>query len=167
VVRRAQQGDRKAFESIYARTSGWVYGLCLRLSGDADRARELTQETYLRVWKGLGSYRPGTRFDAWLRTVAMNTALGERRYRRRRWWEVRLPEADHWEPAAPAAEPRQALDLESAIADLPAGARKVFVLFDVEGLRHEEIGRLLGMSAGTSKAQLHRARRLLREALRS
>ncbi len=166
-VRRARQGDRHAFESIYRRTSGWVYALCLRLSGDADKARELAQETYLRAWKGLRSYTPGTRFDAWLRTVAMNTALGERRRQRRRWWEARLPDPERWEPAAPASEPRRALDLEAAIASLPEGARRVFVLYDVEGLRHEEIGRLLGLSTGTSKAQLHRARRLLREALES
>jgi RNA polymerase sigma-70 factor (ECF subfamily) len=166
LVLRAQQGDLAAFEQIYRDNVGRVFALCLRLAGSREQAEELTQETFIRAWKGLGTYRPGSRFRAWLRTVALNVFFSDRRSRRRRQrWETRPEDPDRWDPPARAAEPQTGLDLERAIARLPRGARQVFVLHDLEGLRHEEIGRRLGLSAGTSKAQLHRARKLLREVL--
>lgn len=168
LIRRAQAGEVDAFEGVYRHHCGRIFGLILRMTGDRARADELTQETFFKVWRSLSRYQPGTRFDAWLRTIAINTVFSESRTRSRRQARETAPtDPDHWEPAAHQAEPRLAMDLERAMARLPEGARKVFVLYEVEGLRHEEIGRCLGLAPGTSKAQLHRARRLLREALTS
>jgi len=168
LILRAQQGDVTAFEQIYRRHVGRIYALCLRLSGSREQAEDLTQETFIRVWKGLGSFRAGSRFGAWLRTVTFNTVYSERRARgRRQRWESSPKDPDRWDPPAPQESPQTGLDLERAIEQLPPGARQVFILHDLEGLRHDEIARHLGLSPGTSKSQLHRARRLLREALTS
>lgn len=167
-VARAQAGDLEAFESIYRRQAGRVYAICLRMSADPARAEDLTQETFIRAWERLDSFRGDSPFPAWLRRLAVNVVLAEHRSAgRRRARESggveleRFPQAG--QPAGDAAD----LDLETAISRLPAGARRVFVLHDIEGYRHDEIAGLLGVAPGTSKAQLHRARKLLREALRS
>ena len=167
-VARAQAGDLRAFESIYRQQAGRVYAICLRMSADPARAEDLTQETFIRAWEKLDSFRGESPFQAWLRRLTINVVLGERRSAgRRRSSETadadlaRFPER----PATTQAGP--AIDLETAINRLPDGARKVFVLHDVEGYRHHEIARMLGVATGTSKTQLHRARKLLREALRS
>jgi RNA polymerase sigma-70 factor, ECF subfamily len=166
LVRRAQEGDRAAFEDLYRKQVGRVHALCRRMAGDPQRAEELTQEAFIRAWERLETYRPGTRFGAWLSKVAVNVVLSDRRTRgRRSRRELPVDDPDHWDPPSPRSSPTARLDLEQAIAVLPDGARKVFVLHDVEGYRHEEIGRVLGLATGTSKSQLHRARRLLREAL--
>ena len=164
----AQRGDVAAFEALYRQHVGRVHALCRRLARDGGRAEELTQEVFLKAWKHLGS-RPGGEAPAgWLCRVAINVVLSDNRKLRRRFWRE-SPPADGVLPerGGPPASPGLALDLERAIAALPPGARQVFVLHDVEGFRHEEIGKLLGLSPGTSKAQLHRARRLLKEALGS
>jgi RNA polymerase sigma-70 factor (ECF subfamily) len=166
LVRRAQEGDRAAFEALYRQQVGRVYALCRRMAGDPQRAEELTQEAFIRAWERLETYRPGTRFGAWLSKVAVNVVLSDRRSRgRRSRREYPVDDPDHWDPPSGRSSPNARMDLEQAIAGLPDGARNVFVLHDVEGYRHEEIGRALGLATGTSKSQLHRARRLLREAL--
>ena len=166
LVRRARQGAAGAFEALYRANAGRVFALCLRMSGRRDVAEELAQEAFVRAWRNLGSFRGDSAFSTWLHRLTVNVVLGHHRSRIRR--ELRESPSDVIEAAAeaaPASEPGVAVDLERAIAGLPDGARTVFVLYDVEGYRHEEIGRLLGVAVGTSKAQLHRARRLLREAL--
>jgi len=165
VVRRAREGDFAAFEELYRRNVGRVYGICLRLTADPAVAEELTQQAFVRAWRKLGSFRGDVEFPAWLGRLAVNVVLGERRQRNRRRERAFDDDAAAAEPET-RAEPHEALDLERAIAALPDRARAVFVLHDVEGYHHEEIGRALGIASGTSKAQLHRARRLLREALR-
>ena len=167
LVRQAQRGDRVAFESLYRQHVGRVFAVCRRLAGDVGRAEEFTQEAFLRAWSRLDTFRPGTNFGAWLCKVAVNVVLSDRRaVGRRTRWERPVADPDHWDPPAPPSGAIGRLDLEKAIAGLPPGARAVFVLHDVEGLRHAEIARHLGVATGTSKAQLHRARRLLREALK-
>src|SRR5881398_998874 len=139
LIQRAQQGDQAAFEALYRAHVGRVYALCLRLTADRARAEELTQDAFVRAWERLASFRGESAFSSWLYRLTVNVVfLGQR-----------------------AGQ----LDLERAIAALPPGAREVFVLHDVEGYRHHEIARLNGIAVGTSKAQLFRARRLLREAL--
>jgi len=168
LVRQAQDGDVHAFEALYREHSGRIYGLCLRISGNPSLAEDLTQEAFIRAWTRLETFQVGTRFPAWLSKVAVNVALGDRRSRgRRSKREMPVDDPDLWDPPAPRSTPSEGMDLERAIAGLPAGARKVFVLYDIEGFQHREIGDMLGLSTGTSKAQLHRARRLLREALTS
>ena len=164
----AQQGDVASFEALYRLHVGRIHALCRRLAMDGNRAEELTQEVFLKAWKHLGSCPGGDVLVAWLRRLAINVVLDDNRKLRRRF-RRETPTADGILPerGGNPVSPGLAMDLEQAIAGLPAGARQVFVLHDVEGFRHAEIGRLLGLSPGTSKAQLHRARRLLKEALES
>jgi RNA polymerase sigma-70 factor (ECF subfamily) len=157
-VSSAQEGDFSAFEALYKRDVGRTYALCLRMTADPALAEELTQVTFIRAWSKLRTFRGDSRFATWLRRLTINVVLADRRGRK-------LAEQVETEHLAPALDPGAAIDLESAIAKLPAGARTIFVLHDIEGYRHEEIAGMLGVASGTSKAQLHRARRLLREAL--
>jgi RNA polymerase sigma-70 factor (ECF subfamily) len=166
LVRAAQQGDLLAFERLYRDNERKVFGLCFRLSGDPALAEELTQEVFVRAWRKLGSFRGESAFSSWLYPLTVNVARSEARSRRRR--DLRIvatedPARLERTPRAPA--PEAGFDLEKAIATLPPGARAVFVLHDVEGRTHEEIAGMLNLATGTSKAQLFRARRLLREAL--
>lgn len=165
LVRRAAAGDVEAYEDLYRRNVGRVHALCLRIARDRSEAEELTQETFVRVWERLGSFRGESAFSTWLHRVAVNVVVAE--LRRRGRWRQRFVASGDAEPgvAAPAFPAGGDLDLERAIAGLPPQARLVFVLHDVEGYRHDEIAALAGIAAGTSKAHLHRARRQLREAL--
>lgn len=163
-VARAAAGDRAAFETVYREHAGRVYALCLRLAGDAVRAEEYTQDVFVRAWQRLASFRGDAAFTSWLHRLTVNVVLQDRRAERRR---LRRVEPTDDLSGLPGTRDQIAarLDLETAIATLPNGARQVFVLYDVEGYGHAEIARLLGIAEGTSKAHLHRARRLLRKAL--
>ena len=166
LVKAAQAGDLLAFERLYRENERKVFALCLRMSCDAALAEELTQEVFVRAWRKLGTFRGESAFSSWLYPLAVNVALSERRSRRRR--DARIVATEDpaaLEPAPQTPAPEQRFDLAKALATLPPGARAVFVLHDVEGRTHEEIGALLNVAPGTSKAQLHRARRLLREVL--
>jgi RNA polymerase sigma-70 factor (ECF subfamily) len=168
LVRAAQEGDLLAFERLYRDNERKVFGLCFRLSSDPALAEELTQEVFVRAWRKLSSFRGDSAFSSWLYPLTVNVALSERRSRRRR--DARIvatedPAGLERAPRVPA--PEAGFDLEKAMAKLPPGARAVFVLHDVEGRTHEEVAAILNLAPGTSKAQLFRARRLLREALRS
>jgi RNA polymerase sigma-70 factor (ECF subfamily) len=180
LIERARSGDVDAFEHVYRREVGRVYALCLRMSGDATRARELTQSVFVRAWDRLGSFRGESQLSSWLHRIAVNEVLIEARSDRRRRARVMLAEDQRGEDGGDnrAEEPAPAysgitkpedtearIDLERAIAALPPGARTVFVLHDIEGYRHEEISRMTGSAEGTLRAQLHRARKLLMEAL--
>jgi RNA polymerase sigma-70 factor (ECF subfamily) len=168
LVGRAVDGDLGAFEELYRRSVGRVHALCMRLTGNAQRAEELTQDVFVRAWEKLHTFRGDSAFSSWLHPLAVNLACSEGRSRQR--WSSRVFATDDltpFEDPAPAADPVAGVDLERALASLPPGAREVFVLHDVEGYRHNEIASLTGVAVGTSKAQLHRARRLLRKALSS
>ncbi|HEX4575607.1 MAG TPA: RNA polymerase sigma factor [Gemmatimonadales bacterium] len=167
LVHRAQQGDHAAFEVLYRQHAGRVYALCLRLTGDPVAAEERTQDAFVRAWERLGSFRGESAFASWLHRLTVNVVFAALRAGRRRALRVvATAEPDALEqPTEDTGGPAPALDLERAVAALPPGAREVFVLHDVEGYRHEEIAHLAGIAVGTSKAQLFRARRLLREAL--
>jgi RNA polymerase sigma-70 factor (ECF subfamily) len=168
LVEAAQNGDLLAFERLYRENERKVFALCLRLSSDAALAEELTQEVFVRAWRKLGSFRGESAFSSWLYPLTVNVALSERRSRRRRDARIVATEDPASLERAPAApRPEAAFDLQKAMAALPPGARAVFVLHDVEGRTHDEIAALLDLAPGTSKAQLFRARRLLREALGS
>jgi RNA polymerase sigma-70 factor (ECF subfamily) len=162
---RAAAGDSDAFRTLYEAHVGRVHALCLRLTGDAAMAEELTQDVFVRAWERLGSFRGESAFGTWLHRLAVNVALMALRAGRRR--ERRLPLwADPPEIAAPPVrDSGHAVDLERAIAALPPGCRAVFVLHDVEGWHHGEIAAQLDLAVGTCKAHLFRARRLLRERL--
>ena len=166
LVGRALAGEVGAFEEIYRRNVGRVYGLCLRLTSDAALAEELTQDAFVRAWERLGSFRGESALYSWLYRLATNVVFSEHRTARRRTARiVTTDDLSSYDDPTPTDQPGSGLDLERAIASLPPGARQVFVLHDVEGYQHGEISAMTGVAIGTSKAQLHRARRLLREAL--
>ena len=155
-----------AFEELYRENVGRVYALCLRLAGETTLAEELTQDVFVRAWRKLPSFRGDSALSTWLHPLAVNVALSERRSRRRRTARVLTTDdlAPFEKPGTPPG-PELGFDLERALDQLPDGARAVFVLHDIEGYKHEEIAELTGVATGTSKAQLHRARKLMREAL--
>jgi RNA polymerase sigma factor (sigma-70 family) len=164
-VRRAAAGDILAFEDLYREHVGRVYGAILRLVGmDRARAEELTQEAFVRAWQKLSGFRHESKFSTWLYRLGVNTALMYLRSRREEdnVDNVALELAAGGEVLFCAAERG---DLERAVSALPPRARAVLVLHDIEGWKHEEISAELGMAVGSSKAQLHRARGLLRRAL--
>jgi len=166
LVARAQDGDVRAFEAVYHRTSSRVYALCLRMSGDSDRATELVQDVFVRVWERLPSFRGDSLFTTWLHRLTVNLVLQDRRSRgRREARELGSADLDRFGRVARRAMPGTRVDLERAIAALPDKARRVLVLRDVEGYKYEEIARITGVTLGTVKAQIHRARGLVKEAL--
>jgi RNA polymerase sigma factor (sigma-70 family) len=168
LVAQASDGNRLAFEKLYRRHRDRVYGLVWRISGgDHALAEDLLQEAFVRAWRKLDSFRGDSRFATWLHRLSVNVALSDRRIRVRRL-ERESPLEGHAERTARGAKDVTAgehRDLERAIARLPERARTVLVLFDIEGYSHAEIAEATGMAVGSSKAQLHRARGLVREEL--
>jgi len=157
----AAAGDQQAFERLYRLHVARIHSLARRMTGFDGDPDELTQDVFVRAWERLGTYRGEAAFGTWLHRLAVNVILNWRRSTaaERRWIEDGVDA----ELLAGARFGRaEAVDLESAIAQLPPGARQVFVLHDVEGFKHEEIAAMTGVTSGTSKAQLHRARMLLR-----
>ncbi len=168
-VRRAQAGDVNAFELLYREHSPRIYAFCLRLkAGDKSDATELLQDVFIKAWRRLDTFRGDCALVSWLHRLAINTMLENARSDQRRTARV-LPMEDTSRLAGTARSSgiESRMDMESAIASLPKGARLAFVLHDVEGYQHQEIAEQLSVTVGTVKAQLHRARRLLRERLES
>jgi RNA polymerase sigma-70 factor (ECF subfamily) len=166
LVRRAQLRDQQAFEALYRLRVGRIHALCLRMTGDARQAEELVQRAFIQAWEKLPRLREEEGFGAWLHRLAINTVLLEWRATRRRMARVfAADDLEALETPRPPPVAGQRLDLEQAIAQLPRQARAVFVLHEIEGYNHDEIAALVGIASGTSKAQLHRARTLLKEAL--
>lgn len=166
LVARARRGDARAFEELYRLHHRRIYALALRMTRDAGRAEEMTQEAFVTAWGSLPSFRGESAFGTWLHGLAARVILRQMRSERR--WEERNEAAAglaEYLGEARRAMPETNLTLERAIASLPDGARAVLVLHDVEGYKYEEIARLLGVALGTVKAQLHRARRLVMETL--
>ncbi len=161
----AAGGDPRAFERLYRAQVARIHSLVRRMLG-SEEATEVTQDVFVRAWQKLGTYRGEAAFGTWLHRLAVNVvlsrraALGTRRDRFIADGEELLDRLPSRPPGHDAG-----LDFESAIATLPAGARQILVLHDVEGYRHEEIAGLLGVTTGTTKAQLHRARMLMRRQL--
>jgi RNA polymerase sigma-70 factor (ECF subfamily) len=161
----AARGDRAAFERLYRAHTQRVYSVCMRMVVDRNKAEELTQDVFVRVWQKLPTFRGDSLVSTWLHRVAVNVVLTHRKSENAgKNRAVSDDEAIEHTPGR-GAFVGERVDLEAAIAGLPRGARQVFVLHDVEGFTHEEIGEQLSISPGGSKAQLHRARMLLRQAL--
>lgn len=168
LVRAAGSGDTRAFEALYRKHSRRVFAVVWRLAGgQSARAEDLVQEAFIRAWQALPNFRFESAFSTWLHRLAVNTALME--IRSRAGNEDRETDDSPLETMAThdtaGQRTRERIDLERAVATLPERARAVLVLHDVEGWKHEEIAAELGMAVGSSKAQLHRARNLLRARL--
>lgn len=165
-VARAQQADTAAFEKLYRLHVDKVYGLCLRMTGNVSEAEDCAQEAFIQAWSKLDKFRGDSSFATWMHRVAVNTVLGRMRKSRR--------EQDRIRAVSEIAPARESIgdsggmqDMEAAINELPSGARHVFVLHAVYGYSHDETGAMLGIAPGTSKAQLHRAKRLLAQQLKA
>jgi len=158
-----RSGDERALEALYRLHAGRVYGLGLRLTADPSRAEEIVQDVFLQAWRRIGSFQGRSRFSTWLYRLTVNRALDT--MRKDPAGRREALEFESFDRPTRDKPVETTMDLESAIQSLPDGARVVFVLHDVEGYRHEEIAALSGIAPGTSKAQLFRARRLLRARL--
>lgn len=155
----AANGDKTAFEQVYRRYSGKVYAIALRLLAQRPRAEEAVQETFIRVWQQLPTFRGDSQFATWLHRIAVGCATDLWRKDK----PLRLTENEPITELSYHPEDEQLAHLDSLILRLPPQARAVFVLFAIEGYQHQEIAALLQIAPGSSKAQYHRARQLLQE----
>jgi RNA polymerase sigma-70 factor (ECF subfamily) len=168
LIARVLAGDPSAERVMYDAHVDRVYRLVYRLAGDPDRAQDYTQETFIRAFGRLADFRGEAALSTWICSIAVSVALnGIRTLKRRQNRELDLEVVEPGLPGASptAAEPDLKERLARAVDALPEGYRTVFVMHDVEGYTHEEIGQVLGVQSGTSKAQLFRARAKLRTAL--
>lgn len=163
-VELAAAGDEEAFRRLYERSVSRIHSLARRMAG-AELADDLTQEVFIRAWNKLSTFRGDAAFTTWLHRLAVNLILTRRKSVRRRQAKRVDSDAVLGRAEARRVQPGLRMDFEEAIAGLPDGAREIFVLYDVEGYRHREIAEIVGVSVGTSKSQLHRARMLLRQYL--
>ena len=160
----AAAGDRRAFERLYRDHVARIHSLARRMISD-DEASEITQDVFVRAWEKLGTFRGEAAFGTWLYRLAINVMLARRgQLAIRRERHVANPEVLDTLPVRPVSSDL-GMDFEKAMGRLPEGAKQIFVLHDVEGFKHEEIATMLGVTSGTSKAQLHRARMMLRRNL--
>jgi RNA polymerase sigma-70 factor (ECF subfamily) len=170
LVERCRRGELGAFEELYQQHARRLYNLALRMLGSTADAEDVVQDVFLLAHRRLDSFRGESSLGTWLYRLAMNQCLDRLRSRAARDSQMTdsFDEAGlSWQPTARAETPVARMDLKAAIARLADGARAVFVLHDVEGLEHREIARALGISEGTSKSQLHKARLRLRQLLRT
>ena len=165
----AAGGDRRAFERLYRTHVNRVFSLCTRMCGSRTRGEELTQDVFVRAWEKLPQFRGDAQFSTWIHRVAVNIVLTDRKNEARNRKRMVEDESDDGETPLQKASVTPGygdrMDITAAMEQLPKGARQIFVLHDIEGYKHEEIAEMCGITAGGSKAQLHRARLLLREAL--
>lgn len=171
-VEQLKQGNQQALRQVYDKYLHKIYSLCLRLSGDAEVAEDITQEVFVQVWQKIHNFRGDSKFSTWLHSVASNTAISHMR-KQKPWWrswfgsdeqnDAALENIEISDDASDYDLSRSGLDKH--ISQLPEQARVVFVLFAIEGWRHEEIAKELKIAVGSSKAQYHRAKKLLQQAL--
>jgi RNA polymerase sigma-70 factor (ECF subfamily) len=166
LVERARAGDTRAFERLYREHVGRVYGLCLRMTRDPAIAEDCTQETFINAWKALGRFETRSSLATWLHRIAVNVALARRRKASVVMESVSTDDEDEAIESDWTLEtPLEVNEIEAAIERLPEGARDVLVLHAIYGYSHLEAAEMLGVAEGTCKAQLHRARSLLRDKL--
>jgi RNA polymerase sigma-70 factor (ECF subfamily) len=166
-VLQAKAGSHAAFEALYRMHLGRVYGICMRILSDRSRAEEVTQKIFIHVWMKLQSLRSDSRFSSWLNRLSVNMIFDELKLTGGKN-DPSIPEEQTGLADASSFEPDHdlRLDLNSAIDSLPRQARLIFVMHDLAGFTHEEIAQAMNLAAGTCKAQLSRARRILREVLK-
>ena len=166
LIERARRGDAAAHRALYDTHVDRVYRLTFRMTGIDHLARELTQDTFVRAFASIGGFRGDAAFSSWLHTIATSVTLNELRRRKREGARnAPLDDAMDIGMSAPASDPVMREKLMLAVNDLPEGCRTVFMMHDAEGYTHQEIATALGVTEGTSKAQLARARGKLRVAL--
>lgn len=162
LVDASRSGDRDAYRLLYEQYIGQVYALCVRLTGDRNHAEEASQEVFIQVWQKLDNYRGDSKFSTWLHSVTSNVAISYLR-KQKGWLQRMFDIEDSSAMHAVAEESAGNVDLDTYVKRLPERARIVFVLHAIEGYRHEEIARMMNIAVGSSKAQFHRAKLLLKE----
>ncbi len=166
LIERARGGDASAIRALYDTHVDRIYRLTYRLTGVEHLAREVTQDTFVRAFASIGGFRGDSAFGSWLHTIAVSLSLNEiKRRKRERTRNAPLEDAIALAESAPHSDPVLREKLMEAVNDLPEGCRTVFMMHDAEGYTHQEIAAALGVTEGTSKAQLARARGKLRVAL--
>jgi RNA polymerase sigma-70 factor (ECF subfamily) len=163
-IRQAQKADSRAFEALYRLHVDRVYGLCLRMTGNVSEAEDCTQEAFIQAWNKLAKFRSESAFATWLHRIAVNAVLGRMRKSKREHDRIQVV-AETQTVQLETGDSGEMRDLAAAINKLPERARHVFVLHGVYGYSHDEAAEMLGIATGTSKAQMHRARRLLAQQL--
>jgi RNA polymerase sigma-70 factor (ECF subfamily) len=168
LVARCQAGDVEAFEALYRQHAARIYTLACRMAGSPEDGEDLLQEIFLQAHRKLGGFKGDSSVGTWLYRLALNHCLDYVRSRQAKMSRITetLDAETSIEPAARRETPIAKLDLERAIERLPEGCREAFVLHDVEGFDHKEVGELLGIAEGTSKSQVFKARAKLRAMLR-
>jgi len=165
-ISRAKRSDARAFEALYRLHVDKIYGLCLRMTGNVSEAEDCTQDAFIQAWNKLAKFRGDSAFATWLHRIAVNTVLGRIRKSKRERDRIQAV-ADVQPVRVETGDTGELRDLAEAVDRLPERARHVFVLNAVYGYSHKEAAGMLGIATGTSKAQLHRARRLLAQQLES
>lgn len=157
-----QNKDKKAYQQLYQQYIGQVYGLCYRLTGEKMLAEDAAQEVFMQLWRKIDNYKGDSKFSTWLHTVTSNVTISYVR-KQKGWLQKMLNIESSSAMNDVAEESTGSVDIESYVTRLPERARIVFVLHAIEGYRHEDIANMTGMAVGSSKAQFHRAKQLLKE----
>lgn len=171
LINECKTGDSTAFKSLYDKYSGRVYSLALRMCGNNDIADDLTQEVFIKVWESISSFKGESAFYSWLHRICINTFLMKLRSDKN--YEKKISESFNNSGGNLEGNSLMiaytkddfSLDMEKAIQKLPSQAKLIFILFEIEGYKHKEISQMLNIEEGTSKAHLHKARKILREEL--
>jgi RNA polymerase sigma-70 factor (ECF subfamily) len=161
LITRVKQDDIQAFEELYRLHLGRVYAICFRLTANRAIAEELAQESFIRAWQKIRSFRGESSFSSWLYRLTTNVVLSQ--LRKKQLLQIGIDDiTEDQNMVHRQLDTGKIIDMEQAISKLPDGARTIFVLHDIEGYQHNEISNMTGLAIGTSKTQLHRARKLLK-----
>lgn len=168
LVKKAQQGDSTGFRQLFESNVNRIYAFCLRMSTNPQLAEEITQDVFVKAWENLHKFRGESKFTTWLHSIAVNEFLTQKRIEKR--FMQRFVQTDDVlkydrQGERPEYHFNTNIDLENAISELPEQAKAVLILHDIEGYQHKEIAKMINIQVGTSKAHLHRARKILREEL--
>jgi RNA polymerase sigma-70 factor (ECF subfamily) len=163
LIAKCKSGNADAFKTLYEKYSGRVYSFTLRMCGNNDTADDLTQEVFIKVWEGIGSFKGDSAFYSWLYRICINAFLMKLRTDKN--YEKKIAESANNALMLAYTNDDFSLDMEKAIQKLPSQAKLIFILYEIEGYKHKEISQMLNIEEGTSKAHLHKARKILREEL--
>lgn len=162
LVLRCQNGDRKAYEQLYRANVGKVYALCLRMCGNKTLAEDLAQDSFIRAWQKIGSFKGNSAFSSWLYRLTSNVVIGYLR-QQSKWHMIEFDNGVHEKKMGTDDMQTERHDLEKVLQRMPDQARVILILYEYLGYQHNEISELTGMAVGTSKSHLHRARGYLKE----
>ena len=165
LIKQAQRADARAFEALYRMHIDRVYGICLRMTGNVSEAEDCAQDAFIQAWNKMDRFRGDSAFSTWLHRIAVNSVLSRIRKAKREQDRITAV-SDTGVATVTTGDTGELRDLSEAVDRLPEGARNVFVLHAIYGYSHDETGQMLGIATGTSKAQLHRAKRLMAQQLK-